>query len=58
MNPSTLTEWLSIIHQLPNDKATRPSQISNEMLKHLGPATHHHLWLLIKAVLRLNDFPT
>ena len=58
MDSPILTEWLNIIHQLPSNKATGSSQISNEMLKHLGPATNHHLWLLIKAVLRLNDFPT
>jgi len=54
----TLTEWLHIIHQLPSNKATEPSQISNKMLKHLGSATHHHLWLLIKVVLHFNDFST
>src|SRR6266542_5014889 len=27
------------------------------MLKHLGLTIHHHLWVLIKAVFHLNDFP-
>ncbi len=58
IDPLTFTEWLNIIHQLSSNKATRPSQIFNEMLKHLRSATHHHLWLLIKAVLHFNDFPT
>ena len=43
MDSPILTEWLNIIHQLPSNKATGPSQIFNKILKHLEPATHHHL---------------
>ncbi len=43
MDLLTLLEWLAIIHQLPSNKVSRLSQISNEMLKHLGLAIHHRL---------------
>src|SRR6266542_5599325 len=52
MNPPTLKEWINIINQLPNDKAPGTSGITNEMLKHIGPATQHYLWLLVKACLK------
>ena len=39
LNLPLLSEWLETIHQLPNNKALDPFQISNEMLKHLGPST-------------------
>ncbi len=55
LNLPSLLEQLDIIHQLPNNKALNPSQISNEMLKHLDPSIQHKLWLLVKAVLTLND---
>src|SRR6266498_2191459 len=55
MNLPELSEWLEVLHHLPNNKAIRSSQISNEMLKHLGLNTHHKLWILIRAVLFLND---
>ncbi len=51
----SLSEWLDIIYQLPNNKAPDPSQISNEMLKYLDSSIQHKLWLLVKAVLTLND---
>jgi len=53
----SLSEWLDIIHQLSNNKTLDPFQISNEMLKHLGLSIQHKLWLLVKAVLTLNDIP-
>ncbi len=53
----SLSEWLNIIYQLPNHKAPGPSQISNEMLKHLNSSIQHKLWLLVKAILTLNDIP-
>ncbi len=46
-----------ILHQLSNNKTLDPFQISNEMLKHLGLSIQHKLWLLVKAVLTLNDIP-
>jgi len=39
----SLSEWLDIIHQLPNNKALDPFQIFNEMLKHLGSSIQHKL---------------
>ena len=38
MDPPSLEEWSQVIKQLPINKATGPSGISNEMLKHLGPS--------------------
>jgi len=29
-------EWIHIVTSLPNNKASGPSGVSNEMLKHLG----------------------
>jgi len=48
---------LDVIHHLPNYKASKPSQISNEMLKHLSPSTQHKLWILVKASLTIHDIP-
>ena len=53
----TLNEWLSIIHSLPNNKASGPSQISNEMLKHLGKNTSYAIWKLMCSCLQLKDIP-
>ncbi|CAG8728917.1 4471_t:CDS:1, partial [Ambispora leptoticha] len=36
MTKITPSELETIIKEAPNTKATRPSKISNEMLKHLG----------------------
>ena len=52
-----LAEWSSIINSLPNDKASGPSGISNEMLKHLGPIAHKALWKIAKSCLILGDIP-
>ena len=57
MTPPTLNEWLSIIHSLPNNKASGPSQISNEMLKHLGKNTSYAIWRLVCSCLQLEDIP-
>ncbi len=57
MTLPTLSEWLDVIYHLPNYKAPRPSQISNKMLKHLGPSTQHKLWILVKASLTIHDIP-
>jgi len=58
MDLPDLTEWLTVLYQLPNHKTTGPSQIFNEMLKHLGPSINHKLWILIRAVLSLNNILT
>ncbi|GET50298.1 RNA-directed DNA polymerase from mobile element jockey-like [Rhizophagus irregularis DAOM 181602=DAOM 197198] len=49
MNPPTLDEWLSTVSSTPNGKASGPSMITYEMLKHLGspmvfPIPKPHEW--------------
>ncbi len=58
MDLPKLNEWLEMLCQLPNHKAMRSSQIFNEILKHLGPSMNYKLWILIRAVLSLNDIPS
>ncbi|CAB4430188.1 unnamed protein product [Rhizophagus irregularis] len=41
MDAPSYDEWLDIIRQLPNGKATGPSGMSNEMLKHLSDDCNH-----------------
>ena len=50
-------EWYRILDRLPNDKATGPSSISNEMLKHLGPHSRKYLWLIICGCLQISSIP-
>ena len=57
MDLPTLEEWVNIIKQLPNEKATGPSLISNEMLKHLGPVAQEFLWKFICKCISFNDIP-
>src|SRR6266511_2157315 len=57
MDPPSKNEWSDILHNLPNNKASSISGISNEMLKHIGQSTFHYLWLLIGACLKLNNIP-
>ena len=55
--PIEMEEWLDTINSLPNNKATGPSTISNEMLKHLS---HNGKALLMKIAnisLELGDIP-
>src|SRR6266511_908311 len=51
------SEWYDIINNLPKGKAVGPSQISNEMLQHVGPFTFNIIWKFICATIRLGDFP-
>ena len=37
MSLPSLEEWTSLLQSLKKDKAPGPSQITNEMLQHLGP---------------------
>src|SRR3990170_473844 len=55
MDSPSNSEWYNVIHQLPNNKASSISGISNEMLNHIGQSTFHYLWLLVCACLKLND---
>jgi len=57
MAPPDLDEWNATIKSLPNDKATGPSNISNEMLKHLGVHTNHALWQLARMCFTMADIP-
>ncbi|GET54516.1 RNA-directed DNA polymerase from mobile element jockey-like [Rhizophagus irregularis DAOM 181602=DAOM 197198] len=55
MNPPTLDEWLSTVSSTPNGKASGPSMITYEMLKHLGSRTLALLLILIQACLSKAD---
>ncbi|GET57865.1 RNA-directed DNA polymerase from mobile element jockey-like [Rhizophagus irregularis DAOM 181602=DAOM 197198] len=57
MNPPTLDEWLSTVSSTPNGKASGPSMITYEMLKHLGSCTSALLLILIQACLSKADIP-
>ncbi|GET50319.1 RNA-directed DNA polymerase from mobile element jockey-like [Rhizophagus irregularis DAOM 181602=DAOM 197198] len=57
MDPPTLDEWSSTISSMPNDKASGPSMISYEMLKHLGPSASTLLFNLICACLSEANIP-
>jgi hypothetical protein len=47
----SVNEWHNIIKHLPDHKAAGPSQISNEMLKKLGPKMKNFLYNIICAYL-------
>ncbi|PKC57367.1 hypothetical protein RhiirA1_472609 [Rhizophagus irregularis] len=55
MNPPTLDEWLSTVSSTPNGKASGPSMITYEMLKHLGTRTSALLLILIQTCLSKAD---
>ena len=57
MNIPSEEEWDQIIRTLPNDKASGPSKISNELLKHLGPHTNKAFWIFICGCLNLSLTP-
>ncbi|GET57953.1 RNA-directed DNA polymerase from mobile element jockey-like [Rhizophagus irregularis DAOM 181602=DAOM 197198] len=57
MNPPTLDEWLTTVSSTPNGKASGPSMITYEMLKHLGSRTSALLLILIQACLSKADIP-
>jgi hypothetical protein len=57
MSLPTEEEWSLIIKSLPNDKASGPSKISNELLKHLGPAISKAFWIFICGCLKLSLAP-
>ncbi|CAB5380874.1 unnamed protein product [Rhizophagus irregularis] len=46
-----VAEWRDMINSLPNDKASGPSKISNEMLKKAGDNTHMNLLFLANLCL-------
>src|ERR1044071_2020837 len=57
MSTPSLSEWHNVISNLPNHKATGPSKISNDMLKHLGPSAMNKLWIIISCCINTGDFP-
>ncbi|EXX64465.1 hypothetical protein RirG_142380 [Rhizophagus irregularis DAOM 197198w] len=57
MNSPTLYEWLSTVSFTPNGKASGPSMITYEMLKHLGTRISALLLILIHACLSKADIP-
>ena len=46
-----------IIKETPNNKATGPTKISNEMLKHLGPKAKTLLLTILNNCITLQDIP-
>ncbi|GBB96491.1 hypothetical protein RclHR1_27680003 [Rhizophagus clarus] len=57
LSPSSLDEWLSTISSMPNGKASGPSMITYEMLKHLGPTANALLLILIHKCFASADIP-
>ena len=57
MNIPSFEEWSEVIQHLPKNKASGPSQITNEMLQHLGPEMSKVLWKFICACIQMNDIP-
>src|SRR5438105_10512682 len=58
MQIPSYAEWHNVICGLPNNKASSPSQICNEMLKHLEFKTQIMLWKLVCKCLEINDIPS
>ena len=57
MDAPSYDEWFQVIQHLPKDKAAGPTQITNEMLQHLGEHAQKILWFFVSACLCLNDIP-
>ena len=57
MLPPSLQEWTQVLHSLPNKKASGPSGVSNEMLKHLGSSMNAALYQLVRLCFIHNDIP-
>ncbi|CAB4415647.1 unnamed protein product [Rhizophagus irregularis] len=57
MDAPSYDEWLDVIRQLSNGKATGPSGVSNEMLKHLSDDCNHILYYLICKIIELGYLP-
>ena len=58
LSPITRIELTNTISDLPSKKATGPSLISNEMLKHLSSLTLEKLLLLFNRCLSISHIPT
>ncbi len=55
MDPSSLNEWLQIVTNLPNHKATGPSLISYEMIKKSSLTMHEVLLKTITKSMELTN---
>jgi len=57
MDPISLEEWMNIVKESPNNKASGPSGITYELIKHLGTTMQKSLLHLINACIRLSVIP-
>jgi hypothetical protein len=57
MDPPSQEAWSTIISNLANGKASGPSGISNEMLKHVGTKMSVAIWQLVRLCCIHNDIP-
>jgi ribonuclease HI len=55
--PLTMEKMKNLIKCLPHKKAAGPSQISNEMIKHLGPKSRVILLAILNSMLKTNKIP-
>ncbi|GET60062.1 RNA-directed DNA polymerase from mobile element jockey-like [Rhizophagus irregularis DAOM 181602=DAOM 197198] len=56
--PISLQEWSDVISSMPNNKASGPSKISYEMIKHLSDEALDFSLLLANTCLFCGDIPT
>ncbi|CAB4409418.1 unnamed protein product [Rhizophagus irregularis] len=57
LSPISLQEWSEVISSMPNNKASGPSKISYEMLKHLSGDALEFSLLLANSCLSRGDIP-
>ncbi|GBC41916.2 reverse transcriptase family protein [Rhizophagus irregularis DAOM 181602=DAOM 197198] len=57
LSPISLQEWSQVISSMPNNKASNPSKISYEMLKHLSGDALEFFLLLANSCLSRGDIP-
>ncbi|CAB4431626.1 unnamed protein product [Rhizophagus irregularis] len=57
LSPISLQEWSDVISSMPNNKASGPSKISYEMLKHLSGEALEFSLLLANSYLSRGDIP-
>ncbi|EXX73820.1 exodeoxyribonuclease III [Rhizophagus irregularis DAOM 181602=DAOM 197198] len=58
MDPPSWDEWVQSVSELPNGKATGPSGISNEMIKHLSDKMQQVLFKIVCACFKLQEIPS
>src|SRR5207248_8403609 len=57
IDPPSLEEWLQIVQHLANGKAPEPSEVSNEMIKHVGFKMSKAIWQLVCLCCIYQDIP-